>query len=228
MPEDTFKPKIETGKRFIKQTLQWAMLLIALGSIYFASLHVDLTPTAIVTRVQALGFWGGLLIVAMMTIAVVVSPIPSAPIAIASGAAFGHYQGAAYVALGSEFGAVIACLLARYFGREFVQKRLGAFEAKTLLGSQNTLTLTVFTSRMLPFISFDAMSYAAGLSKLKFWRFVLATFAGIIPASFVLAHLGSKANDMASAATMAPALLLGLLVSAPILLIALRSSKRQN
>ena len=64
-----------------------------------------------------------------------------------------------------------------------------------MLGSQNALTLLVFASRLLPFLSFDMISYAAGLSKLHLWRFAVATLAGIIPASFLLAHLGSEAMN---------------------------------
>ena len=44
----------------------------------------------------------------------------------------------------------------------------------------------------MPFISFDIISYATGLTILSFWRFTIATFAGIVPASFLLAHLGSE------------------------------------
>lgn len=55
------------------------------------------------------------------------------------------------------------------------------------------LTLIVFVSRLLPFLSFDLISYAAGLSALHFWRFAIATLAGIIPASFFLAHMGAIA-----------------------------------
>ena len=54
----------------------------------------------------------------------------------------------------------------------------------------------VFVSRLMPFLSFDVISYAAGLTSLVFWRFVIATLFGIAPASFVLAHVGS---EMASA-----------------------------
>lgn len=39
------------------------------------------------------GLWGPILIVALMTVAVVASPIPSAPIALAAGAAYGHLWG---------------------------------------------------------------------------------------------------------------------------------------
>ena len=36
------------------------------------------------------------------------------------------------------------------------------------------------------------VSYAAGVTRLMFWRFAIATLAGVIPASFLLAHFGSK------------------------------------
>ena len=165
---------------------------------------------------------GPLLIVALMTLAVVASPIPSAPIALAAGAAYGHYFGAAYVAVGAELGAMAAFLIARHLGRDAVVRLLGGRADRGLLGSQNALTLTVFASRLMPFVSFDAISYAAGLSRLHLWRFLLSTLAGIAPASFVLAHFGSEAvrGDPGRAGWVA--LALGLLTAAPLLLVALR------
>lgn len=46
-----------------------------------------------------LGLWGPLAVIALMTLAVRVSPIPSAPIALAAGAAYGHGWSALYVLL---------------------------------------------------------------------------------------------------------------------------------
>jgi uncharacterized membrane protein YdjX (TVP38/TMEM64 family) len=50
----------------------------------------------------------------------------------------------------------------------------------------------VFATRLLPFVSFDVISYAAGLTPLTLWRFAVATLLGILPASFVLAHFGDE------------------------------------
>ena len=80
----------------------------------------------------------------------------------------------------------------------------------------------MFLSRLLPFVSFDAMSYAAGLSRLHFWRFTLATMAGILPASFVLAHFGSAAMDGTFGSAEWIALGLGLMTGFPLLLVALQ------
>ncbi len=171
------------------------------------------------------GVIGPALIILLMVVAVGASPIPSAPIALAAGAAYGHYAGAAYVAFGSELGAMIAFLIARNLGRDAVVKVLGSKADYGLLGSQNALTVIVFSSRLLPFISFDAMSYAAGLSRLHLWRFLLATFAGIIPASFVLAHFGSEAMSGDFGAAEWLTLGLGFLTAMPLLIIALRRNR---
>jgi uncharacterized membrane protein YdjX (TVP38/TMEM64 family) len=51
--------------------------------------------------------------------------------------------------------------------------------------------LIVFASRLVPFISFDAVSYAAGLTFLSFGRFAIATLLGIVPICFALAAMGA-------------------------------------
>ena len=146
--------------------------------------------------VMQLGPAGPALIVGLMTIAIVISPIPSAPIALAAGAAYGHVWGTLYVALGAEAGALIAFGLARFVGYEAVRAWLGARPSATFLNrfmhSQNGLMAVVFASRLMPFLSFDIVSYAAGLTPLKVWRFALATLLGILPASFLLAHFGDE------------------------------------
>ena len=160
--------------------------------------------------IDAAGLLGPVLVVVLMTVAIVASPLPSAPVALAAGAAYGHTLGTILVVLGAELGALVAFLLARGLGRPFVERHLGEKLGTGFLGSQNTLTFLVFGSRLLPFLSFDMISYAAGLSKLHVWRFAVATLAGIIPASFLLAHLGSEAmNGDARTATLTAAALGG-------------------
>jgi len=127
-----------------------------------------------------------------MTIAILISPIPSAPVALAAGAAYGHAWGTLYVVGGAEAGALGAFAIARFVGHDVLHRWFGEQLTKGWAGSQNALTWFVFISRLLPFVSFDLVSYAAGLTVLKFWRFGLATLAGIIPASFLLAHFGGE------------------------------------
>ncbi len=174
------------------------------------------------------GLWGPVLIVTLMTVAVVASPIPSAPIALAAGAAYGHLWGTVQVVIGAELGALIAFGLARVLGHDVLRRVLGDRIDTGLLGSQTALTATVFASRLMPFVSFDLVSYAAGLSRLHAWRFALATLAGIVPASFLLALVGGEAvsGDLESATWAV--LGLGLATGLPLLWVVMRRRSRKG
>lgn len=175
-------------------------VVLALVSIYWmlsktGALEALLDKTVLLARIQAFGFWGPLAVIALMTSAIVMSPIPSAPIALAAGAAYGHTWGAVYIAVGAELGALAAFGIARLLGHDALRRWFNERLDMGLFGSQHALMGIVFVTRLLPFISFDLVSYAAGLTPLTAWRFAVATLAGIVPVSFLLAHFG---NEMAS------------------------------
>ena len=103
------------------------LLLLALAAAYIAledsGLMVYFTDSAsVVTRVHALGMLGPALIVGMMVLAIVFNPLPSAPIAIAAGAVYGHTLGTVYIVTGAEIGAIIAFFIARTVGYEIISK----------------------------------------------------------------------------------------------------------
>ncbi|MFP5454140.1 MULTISPECIES: TVP38/TMEM64 family protein [Rhodobacterales] len=174
------------------------------------------------------GLWGPIVIVTLMTIAVVASPIPSAPIALAAGAAYGHVWGTVQVVIGAELGALIAFGLARVLGHDALRRVFGDRVDAGLLGSQNALTAMIFASRLMPFVSFDMISYAAGLSRLHAWRFAVATLAGIIPASFLLAHFGGEAVSGDLGRATWAVLGLGLVTGLPLLWVALRQKPEKE
>jgi uncharacterized membrane protein YdjX (TVP38/TMEM64 family) len=178
--------------------------------------------------IEAAGLAGPNVIDALKTLDIVASPLPSAAIALDAGAAYGHTYGTILVVLGAELGALIAYGLARSLGRPFVERHLGQKINTGLFGSQNMLTFLVFGSRLLPFLSFDMISYAAGLSKLHLWRFALATMAGIIPASFLLAHTGSQAMNGDTRTATWTALALGAFTGLSVLFAATRKTGRQR
>ena len=179
------------------------------------------------TWFSGLGPWGPIGVILAMLLAILISPLPSAPIALSAGAVYGHFWGAFYILLGSEVGAVAAFLLARYLGYEALHARFGAAFSRGLVGSQNALMWTVFISRLMPFISFDVVSYAAGLTRLALWRFALATLAGIVPASFLLAHFGSELVSEEPTQIMIAVLLIGVIATLP-LIVRLFSNANQD
>ena len=196
-------------------------VVLALAGAYWllhetSVLATILDGAALRERITRLGMWGPLMVIGLMVLAILVSPIPSAPIAMAAGAAYGHVWGTLYVLLGAEIGALAAFGVARLLGRKALQRWFGDRLSVGLLGSQNALMGIVLASRLLPFISFDIVSYAAGLTVLSLWRFAVATLAGIVPASFLLAHVGGEMATGESDRIMYAALALGLITLVPV------------
>jgi uncharacterized membrane protein YdjX (TVP38/TMEM64 family) len=203
------------------------VLVLALGAAYWllhdsGAIATLLDANALKAHVTALGVWGPVVVIALMVLAILVSPIPSAPIALAAGAAYGHAWGTLYVLVGAELGALAAFGIARLAGRELLRHWFGDRLSLGWFGSQNMLMGLVLASRLLPFISFDMISYAAGLTVLSFWRFAVATLAGIAPASFLLAHFGGEMATGESDRIMLAAAGLGLLVAVPLIVKAVR------
>ena len=180
------------------------------------ALATILDGAALQERIVRLGVLGPLAVIGLMAGAIVLSPVPSAPIALAAGAAFGHTWGTVYVLIGAEIGALIAFAIARLLGYEVLHRWFGDRLSVGLLGSQNTLMAIVFVTRLVPFISFDLVSYAAGLTPLSPWRFAVATLAGIAPASFLLAHFGSEMASADARRTAISVLALGGITLVPV------------
>lgn len=205
-----------------------ALLIITMVGAYFmlinsgfANLFADLD--LLVMRIRELGILGPMLVIGLMTLAIVFNPLPSAPIALAAGSVYGHIYGTIYIVAGAEIGAIIAFLIARLVGYEVVRKYLGGKWSLDRFGTQNALTAVIFVSRLIPFLSFDLVSYAAGLSPILFWRFALATLFGLIPVSFMLAHFGGEIVHADAQSMMIIFVALVLVTALPILLSALRS-----
>lgn len=209
----------------VKRQLLYATLAVAL----LVAAYLILRQTSLASllhdgrelkaTIRGFGSLGPAVVIALMTIAVVFNPLPSAPIALAAGALYGHTAGTIYIVIGAEFGAISAFLIARTAGYELVRRHFGDMVLLGRFSSQNSLTMLVFASRLIPFMSFDLVSYGAGLTPLRLWRFALATLFGLLPMSFALAHFGSEIATTGSGEDIARiALWLGLLVAIPLVL----------
>ncbi len=174
-------------------------------------------PGFLIANIRELGVLGPILIILLMSVAIVFNPLPSAPVSLTAGAVYGHTMGTVYVVAGAELGAILAFLIARWAGFDLTRRFFGETGMFQRINSQRTLTILVFVSRLIPFMSFDLVSYAAGLSPIKFWRFALATLLGLIPVSFALAHFGSEIDEGNYQLVIGIVLMLGLLAIAPLL-----------
>ena len=174
--------------------------LIALHTGLFDNVATALQPENLTAHFERVGPFAVILLLAL---AVVISPIPSGPIAMAAGAFYGTVEGGALTAIGAILGATIAFSLSRWLGYHPLSASHHPFANWiTRPRTQFKLALAVLVSRLIPFISFDAVSYVAGLTSLKLGNFAIATTLGVLPASFAFAALGAGMTTLDNAMLM--------------------------
>lgn len=223
--------------RIAQAVVQWewrtwtAIIIVAsvVAGILFDTLFgqlISLRPEAVSDWLDGFGPWGPLMFVILLATAVVISPIPSVPLDIAAGLAFGLLWGTVYVLIGAELGAIIAFAIARRLGRPRLARRLprvAMSHIDTFASRSGVRALLVM--RLLPVFNFDWVSYAAGLTSISFPAFAFATFVGMIPPVIAIVAVGATFS-------MSPVLagtifsLLVLIVVIPLILPWLPQSRR--
>ena len=172
-----------------------ALLFILLVLLFLSQLFWDIESyfnTQLLKEwLAAKGAFAPFVYMITMALAVIISPIPSLPLDIAAGAFFGPFLGTVYSVTGALGGAVVSFLLARYLGREFIERFLSGHINFCTECSDRFLTKVVFLSRLLPIVSFDVVSYGAGFTKMSLKNFTVATLIGMIPLTFVYNYFGS-------------------------------------
>src|ERR687898_387744 len=122
----------------------------------------------------------------LMVLQALVAPVPSFLITFANGLAFGVFWGWMLSLFGHVLAAAVCFGISRALGRVPVEVLVG----KTGLESADRWfarwgVYAVFAGRLLPGVAFDAISYAAGLTRMRFRSFIAATALGIFPQTFL-------------------------------------------
>lgn len=121
----------------------------------------------------------------------IIAPLPAFLITFSNAAIFGWLYGAILSWSSAMVGAALCFVIARSLGREATEK----LTSKLALDNIDDFfrkhgKYTILIARLLPFISFDIVSYAAGLTSMNFWSFFWATGVGQLPATIIYSYAG--------------------------------------
>lgn len=155
------------------------------------------------------------MLMSLMILAVIIGPIPTLPITVAAGVVFGPWLGFVYATLSALVGSLLAFWIARYAAHDFVKRTIGGHVLRCSSCSDRTLFWLVFTARLLPVVSFAAVSYGAGLTAMSQRSFLLATALGMTPVTALLVTAGSTFTLSPGWAAFGGVLLVGGLIGLP-------------
>ena len=201
--------------KWVKITTWGMILAVAYWMIHQYDMTEYLQPARFAEFIQSFGVLAPLVFVGIMALAVVVSPIPSLPLDLAAGAAFGPFLGTVYAVIGAEIGAIVSFMIGRRLGREVLARLLKSDVVFCEKCSDHHLMGFVFLSRLLPIFSFDLVSYGAGLTTMSLQAFAFATFLGMIPPTFAFVYFGSYTFSMDWVVVFLGIALVGLMIVLP-------------
>jgi uncharacterized membrane protein YdjX (TVP38/TMEM64 family) len=187
-----------------KSTIQKLSLLAAIVSGLF--LAMKLLPVQQWLRsfndwVGQMGIVGIFIFIGVYALATVLLA-PGSVLTIGAGFAFGLWKGFLAVSAGSTLGAALAFLVARFIARERVaavaQRNEKFREIDSAIGKQGAKL--IFLLRLSPVIPFNLSNYLYGLTGVKFWPYMLASWIGMIPGTFLYVYIGTASKAAVSAA----------------------------
>ena len=190
-------------KKTTKKNIVFLFILILFLGIFFLVHHrfegtcailIGGDVSQVLEIIKSGGIAAPIISILLMIMQAVIAPLPAFLITVANGLLFGVFWGTLVSLSGAMGGALVSFSIARWFYTNYAGKLLHDTKAnkyiKQISGKYGFKIVLI--TRLLPVISFDLISYAAGLSDIKIRPFLLATLIGMSPATIVYTAFGNN------------------------------------
>lgn len=126
---------------------------------------------------------------------------PSSVLTMTSGALFGPVWGTIYTIFSATAGATIPFLITRRFGRKPLERLAANFENFEAIFQRFEASVAeegwkyVAFTRLVTLFPFLILNYAFGLTKIRLWTYVWASFVFMLPGSFMFNYMGYAGRE---------------------------------
>jgi uncharacterized membrane protein YdjX (TVP38/TMEM64 family) len=183
--------------RWVKVGGVIALASLAVGAAFV--LPLSHWASQLVDWMRRAGPTGAIAFAAVYVLAAVLM-LPGSVLTAGAGVAYGPWWGTLFVSPVSVVAATVAFMLGRTAARGWITKRTGAdprFRAvDAALGRRGFRIVALL--RLSPLFPFNVLNYALGLTGVGLRDYVLASFIGMLPGTFLYVYIGSLVGDVAA------------------------------
>ncbi|REJ05230.1 TVP38/TMEM64 family protein [Halobacillus trueperi] len=177
------------NKKNILRTALFLGLFIALA--WFVRSRFDVSADNIRSYILSFGAIGPLIFMGLYAIGPIVV-FPTSVLSLAAAFAYGIWPGMLYIVIGATGAGVTGYIMGRFFGDSVLKFHQSKWAGNIYERMQGQGFLYVFILRLIPLVGFDILSYLAGMTRVKFLSFVLATVIGMLPGTFAYSLVGTS------------------------------------
>lgn len=221
-------------KKTVLETLPWKWIGLGLGiAVLIAAWR--LLPLAewlesFQDRVENMGALGGV-VYGLVYLGAALLFVPGSILTLGAGYVFGLVWGTVIVSIASTAAAALAFLIARHLARKRVEKaarrnaKFGAMDRA--IGKKDWKIVALL--RLSPLVPFSLSNYFYGLTSVRFLPYILASWAAMLPGTFLYVYLGSIGKDAGGKKSTGEWVLLGagLLATIAVTVILARVAKKE-
>ena len=152
------------------------------------------------SQITTFGIFAPLLVLVLKMATLIVAPLGGTPLYVLAGAVFGTTKGFFISFLGDVLGSAVCFWLSRRFGVKILNTFAGAQNMEKIIKTVSIIDTTKsFVKARIGFFSMpELLAYAAGLSRINFWKFSLINALFYIPIDIVLVFFGSQITQLGS------------------------------
>ena len=147
--------------------------------------------------------WVGAIGYVVTYVATTLALLPGFVLTLGAGFLYGPVVGTLLVSPASVTGATLAFVLGRKFFRARIQRKIASqprFAAIDRAVEKKAFKM-VLLLRLSPLVPFSLLNYALGLSNIRLSTYVVASFIGMLPGTFMYVYLGSLITNLSELAT---------------------------
>jgi len=198
MANDTSPQRLVSARRLLPLGLlvaAWIVFMLAGGYRYLSFSALAQNRDWLCGLVQQWGILAAFVYIMVYAMLVALSVPGAAILTIAGGFLFGTWMGGLCAVIGATLGATAIFLAARG-GLGGLAQRAGRFAGKLDAGFRADAFNYLLVLRLVPIFPFWLVNLVPALVGVRLPTYVLATFLGIVPATFIYASLGNGLGSL--------------------------------
>lgn len=186
----------------IKKMKTFIIMLFFTFLIYFVYLHKNQIKNVDIDMIKnyiiSYGSFSAIVFILMYSLKPIVFIIPASLLSIMAANIYGPFIGFLLSMISCFFAGTLAFFLSRMLGKDFIEKLLKGKALKLDNDIEKHGFIIMLLMRLSFVFPYDALSYAGGLTKMKYSDFILGTLLGVIPEMITYSLLGSNFGNLLS------------------------------
>jgi len=195
------------------------VLILLLGFVFIYHFKdikkIDLVMIA--DYIKSYGSWSIVAFLVISTIRPLAVFIPITLLTLVAGSLYGPFYGFLLAMVSIIISSNVAFLISRYLGKSFIEKLIKKKVEKINLRVEKSGFKIIFIMRISGVFPLDILSYAAGLTKVRYRDFMMATILGSMAETFSVANMGHNIKNPLSPGFIFSVALVIIIVGIPLI-----------